>query len=426
MHGPENMPAAEVNCTSKLMLKLRQRSDPIWAACTSKQPKPCRSIGLPCLRGRVRMYDMKRFLMSSYITRICRLLLSWSMAVMLPAFSIAAPRQVLELKPNLQAFPAGNLAIVQDVLGATQLLFSATTWNNGDGPLVLVAGETDPATSKQKVYQRVFLSDGTFYNRVAGDFVWHPSHNHFHFEDYALYTLQPFNAPGASARTSAKTSFCVMDTTAVDTGLSRAPNKPVYATCGDVMQGMSVGWGDTYRSQLSGQSIDLTGLPNGDYKLIIEADPKKRLLELNDSDNTSCVLLRISVTSLSLNVDSAGCSGTGSTVVVSSISPNAAPQGSIIPVTITGSNFTVGMGVSFENGSGARPEASNVTVVDSTTITATVTVKTGGGPRTIAYGMCASALASCVMRFSCSNLRLAYGQPGRTSLPTLAHFSIRR
>jgi len=42
---------------------------------------------------------------------------------------------------------------------------------------------------------------------------------------------------------------------------------------------------------------------------------------------------------------------------------------------------TPGIGVSFENGSGARPVASNVTVVDSTTITAMVTVKTGGGPR---------------------------------------------
>ena len=307
------------------------------------------------------------------------LLLSWFIAVMFPAISIAAPRQVVELKPNLQAFPAGNLAIVQDMSGAPQLMFSATTWNNGDGPLVLVAGETDPATLKQKVYQRVFLSDGTFYDRVAGDFVWHPSHNHFHFEDYAVYTLQPFNAPGASARTSAKTSFCVMDNTAVDTGLPRAPNKPVYVICGNAMQGMSVGWGDTYTNQLPGQSIDLTGLPDGVYKLIIEADPKKRLLEINESDNSSCVLLRIGVNSLSLNVlDSTGCSSTGSTVAVSSITPDTAPQGSITPVTINGSNFAAGMGVSFENGSGARPVASNVTVVDTTTITATVTVKTGG------------------------------------------------
>jgi Lysyl oxidase len=319
--------------------------------------------------------------MNSRMPRIRMLLLNWFMAVFLPAIAIAASaQQVLELKPNLQAFPAGNLAIVQDLSGARQLLFSATTWNNGDGPLVLVAGETDSATMRQKVDQRVFLSDGTFYDRNVGIFEWHPLHNHFHFEDYALYTLQPFDASGGSERTSAKTSFCIMDTTQVDTRLPGAPNKPVYVICGNAMQGMSVGWGDTYGSHLAGQSIDLTGLPDGDYKLIIEADPKKRLLEINDSDNTSCVLLRI--TNLTLNVlDSAGCSGTGSTVVVSSITPNTAPQGSLIPVTITGSGFAAGMGVSFENGSGARPVASNVTVVDSTTITATVTVKSGGGPR---------------------------------------------
>jgi hypothetical protein len=307
------------------------------------------------------------------------LLLSWFVAMMLPLIPIASAQQVLELKPNLQPFPAGNLAIVQDLSGAKQLVFSATTWNNGDGPLVLVADEPDRTAEKQNVYQRVFLSDGTFYDRLAGTFVWHPSHNHFHFEDYALYTLQRFDAPGGSERTSAKTSFCIMDTTKVDTRLPGAPKKPVYVTCGNVMQGMSVGWGDTYGSQLAGQSIDLTDLPDGDYKLIIEADPKNRLLEINDSDNTSCVLLRI--TNLTLNVLDAGCSSTGSAVVVSSITPDTAPQGSLIPVTITGSGFAAGMGVSFENGSGARPVASNVTVVDSTTITATVTVKTGGGPR---------------------------------------------
>src|SRR5262245_46577944 len=223
--------------------------------------------------------------MNSYITRIPMLMLACLTAVNLPAISSAAPRHVLELKPNLQAFPAGNLAIIQDLSGATQLLFSATTWNNGDGPLVLVAGETDPASEKQKVYQRVFLSDGTFYDRVAGDFVWHPLHKHFHFEDYALYTLQPFNAPGASARPRSKISFCVMYTTAVNAELLQVSSRPVYVSCGDVMQGMSVGWGHTYGSQLAGQSIDVRGRPDGVYKLIMEADPKKRLLEINDGDN---------------------------------------------------------------------------------------------------------------------------------------------
>ena len=317
--------------------------------------------------------------MNTGLNRIRMVLLSWFVAAFLPLTPLAFAQQVFELKPNLQAFPAGDLAIVQDLSGGVKLLFSATTWNNGDGALTLVAGETDSATLKQNVYQRVNLSDGTFHDRLAGAFEWHPSHNHFHFDDYALYTLQPFDASGGSERTSAKTSFCLMDTTKVNARLPGAPKKPVYVTCGNAMQGMSVGWGDRYGSQLAGQSIDLAGLPDGDYKLTIEADPKKRLLEINDSDNASCMLLRISVTNLSLNVlDSTGCSGTGGTIVLSSITPNAASQDSVVPVTITGSGFTAGMGVSFENGSGTRPIASNVTVHDGNTISAIVTIKSSG------------------------------------------------
>jgi hypothetical protein len=311
---------------------------------------------------------------------IRRLLVAWLVAIMFLSVHNASA-QVTELKPNIQVLPAGGLAIVMDSSGRTQLIFSATTWNSGDGPLVLIAGSTDSVSLKQNVYQRISLSDGSDYDRLAGTFEWHPTHNHFHFDDYALYTLQPSNAPGASERTSQKTSFCVMDTTKVNTRLPGASKRPVYTICGNTQQGMSVGWGDTYGNHLPGQSIDLTGLPDGDYKLLIQADPKKRLLEINDSDNTSCVLLRISVTNLALNVlNSASCvtPGGGTEVVVSGIDPNTALSGSIVPVTITGSGFVSGIGVSFENGSGPRPVVSNINVVDSNTINAILTLKNGG------------------------------------------------
>jgi hypothetical protein len=135
---------------------------------------------------------------------------------------------------------------------------------------------------------------------------------------------------------------------------------------------MSVGWGDTYGRNLAGQFIDFTGNPSGDYKLIIEVDPKKRLLEIDDGDNTSCALLRINVTNSTVQV-----LGTGCDTVVSSIQPNSMRPGSF-SVTITGAGFAAGMGVSFENGSGPRPTASNVIVHDANTITANVTVKKGG------------------------------------------------
>ncbi len=68
-------------------------------------------------------------------------------------------------------------------------------------------------------------------------------------------------------------------------------------------------------------------------------------------------------------------------VTVSSIDPNTMQAGTTIDVvTIVGSGFAAGTSVSFENGSGPAPTASNVVVVDASTITATVTAK-GGGPR---------------------------------------------
>jgi hypothetical protein len=283
------------------------------------------------------------------------------------------------LKPNLQARPAWNIS-----LSGGRLYFNATNWNNGDGPLELVAGETDSVAQKQNVYQRIYLSDGNYYDQLAGSFVWHPLHNHFHFEDFAVYTLQPYDAPGASDRMSQKTTFCVMDTTKINGSLTGAPATAVYSTCGNIKQGMSVGWGDTYGSSLAGQSIDVTGLPNGSYKLVIEVDPKNRLQEINENvtDNTSCVLLQLNISSSTMSVlnpnDCSG-TGTGTAVAVGSISPNWIRAGSIITTTIKGSGFTPGMSVSFENGSGQRPVATVTSVSsDGTTINANVTVKKGG------------------------------------------------
>ena len=58
---------------------------------------------------------------------------------------------------------------------------------------------------------------------------------------------------------------------------------------------MSVGWGDTYGYWLSGQELDFTGDPDaGIYQLKIEVDFKSLLVETNENDNVSCVLLDIS------------------------------------------------------------------------------------------------------------------------------------
>jgi len=219
------------------------------------------------------------------------------------ALEVTVYAQPLELRPNLQALPAWNITLSNGLLS-----FNTTSWNSGFGRLELIAGKANNRAKKQKVYQRIYYNNGTYYDQLAGDFIWHKQHNHFHFEQYALYTLQPVNAPGASQRTSQKTTFCVMDTTPVDTSLSGAPGSAFYSTCGNSKQGMSVGWGDTYANYLAGQSIDVSDLPDGVYNLIVQVDPQNRLLEVNENDNSSCVELYLSTSTSTVTVlDDTGC-----------------------------------------------------------------------------------------------------------------------
>ncbi len=72
----------------------------------------------------------------------------------------------------------------------------------------------------------------------------------------------------------------------------------------------------------------------------------------------------------------------GEIIDITGIDPNSMNAGSTMDVTISGSGFASGTDVTFENGSGPTPEASNISVTsDGTSVTATVTAKSGGPPR---------------------------------------------
>lgn len=303
-----------------------------------------------------------------------RLRASWLAAAMVGALSLADTVSAqTALPPNLIPRTAFDTTLSTDAGGRSSLRFSTTSWNSGTGPLELAAGEVETGSGKLRVYQVVYQSSGAPTLHFAGAFEYHPAHEHMHFNDFALYTLQPVNAPGGSSRTGAKTTFCVLDTTAINLGLPGAPSQRFYSQCGRDLQGISVGWGDTYGAHLAGQEIDFSGNADGIYQLKIEVDPKKVLVETNESDNVSCVLLSIKKPSTVTVLDSSGqCSS------VASITPASARTGTSVQVTITGYGFAPGMGVSFDGGNGPRPIASNVQLTSNTdsvdTITATVTV----------------------------------------------------
>lgn len=281
------------------------------------------------------------------------------------------------LYPNLRPLPASDIELVLDENGdPREVRFSATNWNSGLGRLELHAKDPDTAARKQRVHQRIYDTCAGSQDVNAGEYEWHEGHNHFHVGDFANYFLRPLGSPG-QGRNGSKTTFCVMDTTSINPKLLGASGQ-TYSTCGNTVQGMSVGWGDTYGSALQGQSIDATNLAPSDYELEIVADPFNRIVETNDGDNASCVLLRFagSPYATSFNIlqrRSGRCSDPVVSPSIASLSPNQGPRGWTGTVTIRGSGFDPVMPVSFSNGS-SIPTVSKVLFFDDATIEATVKI----------------------------------------------------
>ena len=150
------------------------------------------------------------------------------------AFRVASAQ--VARTPNLKPLPASNFSLVTDTTAGTHTLrFSTTSWNNGAGTAA-TRGRAQLGHGQRQTAglpAHLQLSDGTstsLLRRMVR--LTTPVTTTFHFDDYALYTLQPVNVPGGSLRTGSKTTFCVMDTTKIDGSLAGAPAVAVYATCG--------------------------------------------------------------------------------------------------------------------------------------------------------------------------------------------------
>ncbi|HEU4692723.1 MAG TPA: lysyl oxidase family protein [Vicinamibacterales bacterium] len=292
-------------------------------------------------------------------------LVAASPLVSAPAFG-ACPAGQAELLPNIRAVPPHDIAMAD----ATNMKFSATSWNSGDGKLELVPRNpvTDPATgtTKQPVDQRIHCTGGSNYLRPAGNAAYHPTHNHVHYNDYANYILEPDTAGSVNPRKGTKTTFCIMDTSGVNTQLKGASAGAVFNWCPTQdpnfnTQGMSVGWGDTYTSNLSGQTISVANLVPGIYRLRHVFDPKDLLVEKNEADNESCRRVEIGDGANGRYVADRGPCTALPVPRMDSISPATVAANGCVTATILGANLAPELRFSFATGTGPLPNLKNVT-----------------------------------------------------------------
>jgi hypothetical protein len=205
------------------------------------------------------------------------------------------------LLPNLRSLDATDLQ-VQTVPGGRLLRFSASLANAGPGPLLVrpqVSGDGCPRRQHPaaQVLHRDDNEDGAYQPerdvpvraRHAGCMLAHPTHDHWHFDAMAGYSLR-YPTTGQPFATRRKVSFCLRDNHPIRDAEALVDREHFGECTRTGPQGISPGWVDVYSSDLPGQSLRLPAGP-GRRQLCLDltADPRGLLAEADETDNGTSI-----------------------------------------------------------------------------------------------------------------------------------------
>jgi hypothetical protein len=198
------------------------------------------------------------------------------------------------LLPDIAPAPPQDAHITEEG-GRWHIRFSTSLANVGDGDFVLRATR---GIRDWRVEQDVYYSEsgGKTYATPARLAWGGDGHDHWHVERIAVGRLAPFEKDGVPPEegegwSDTKVGFCYYDYTRL---VDDAVQEPVYLRLGcgseddtEIGMGLSWGWMDIYPFGLPGQSIDVTDLPDGKYRLWLEVDASGWFQEARRDNNVS-------------------------------------------------------------------------------------------------------------------------------------------
>ena len=232
----------------------------------------------------------------------------------LPRASVTPAAPGSPLLPNLWTMAPLEFQITHE--GGRRLLrVTNASVNVGLGPMELNPKKKDcngdgdfenDRTAIQRVYEDgngdgIFTRgvDTTVTTKVVGCFHFSRTHQHWHFKNFASYSLERLS-DGVEVAAHDKIGFCLIDSQHPYPGIPGSPSENVYDTCQpDHFQGLSPGWADVYTAALPGQFVDVTSVPDGSYCFISHVDPGNKLAESSDADNTATQAIELTGDSVS-------------------------------------------------------------------------------------------------------------------------------
>jgi hypothetical protein len=206
--------------------------------------------------------------------------------------------------PDLQTIiPLSSFSIASGAEGR-EFRYTHLVYNNGPGPLE-IQPQYNPVSGTYQGMQRLFTHDAAgnwslvSEVRVPDAFEFHAAHGHFHFPlaAFGLYQVAPGGGIGAPVSISPKNGFCIDDSYIYNTSVEHSGAfVGQKGSCADptTLRGLSVGGADEYDYRDPGQSIPFQGVPDGTYWFRAITDPHNDLVEGDESNNETDVLVTIS------------------------------------------------------------------------------------------------------------------------------------
>lgn len=228
------------------------------------------------------------------------------------------------LRHQPSCYPQETLGLMSDTPEPGRGPQRCLRWDQGEtnlGPGPLELHNYPNRGNGTEVFQRLYHSDGSVRQvQIPGSIKFSQAHGHVHYFGFQTVTLRARRAdgtPGAAVRSGGDKGICMVDIRNDWFGTSRGqphmysvpgtcdaatrqdPNDPTYPNEGFFQLGISPGYADIYPWFIGDQFLDITGLADGMYVMVVEQNISGGIIESDYTNNTASACIAITSDSAS-------------------------------------------------------------------------------------------------------------------------------